>query len=107
MQNDKEFKQLFKSKQQEISDEGFSENVINRLPEKVRIWPQMVVVCFAIVGIMLMIAIQGEDFFKELNTASMSIEQMNEGLYSYFLLCFVGMLLSGSVGYAIYKSDNR
>ncbi len=106
MQNDKELEQLFKSNKSEIRDRGFSKDVMNNLPEKVRILPQIIIVCFAIAGIGITIAIQGYSSFVEgLNSMITAGNQAEVLSVSALMPYLTVMLVLGSVGYAVYQSD--
>lgn len=107
MQNDKELEQLFKSNKPEIQDQGFSKEVMNKLPEKIRILPQIIIVCFAVVGIILSIAIQGvSSFFESLNYIVEVSSQAEDISVSMLMPYLIGLLVLGSIGYAVYESDN-
>lgn len=107
MQNDKELELLFKSNKPEIQDQGFSKEVMNKLPEKIRILPQIIIVCFAIVGIILSIAIQGVSTFVEgLNYIVIASNQIENVSVSSLMPYLTGMLVLGSIVYAVYESDN-
>ncbi|MDR2918715.1 MAG: DUF5056 domain-containing protein [Tannerella sp.] len=107
MQNDKELEQLFKLNKRKIQDQGFSREVMNKLPDKIRILPQIIIVCFAVIGIILSIAIQGlSSFLESLNHIVEVSSQAEDISVSMLMPYLIGMLVLGSVGYAVYESDN-
>lgn len=107
MQSEKELRQLFKSNKFDIEEDGFSRNVTNRLPEKIRIFPQIIIFCFAMIGVVVTLMIQGvSSFVESLDNLVIAINQMENLSFAVFIPCLIALLTLGSIGYAVYQSDD-
>jgi hypothetical protein len=106
MSNDKELRRFFETGKTEIPDNGFSKKVIKRLPEKVNVLPQLIIMCFTLMGFGAVVAIQGFSLFLE-NIESMIMAMNSTETFPFLTLMtyFVNMLIMASVSYTLYQSN--
>jgi phosphatidylglycerophosphate synthase len=101
--NDKDLKKLFTSHKVEISDEGFSERVVQRLPQRTNILSQIIMITFIFIGFVLVFVLQGfAPILEQINQLGISIRQMEFSS----IMAIVGSLiiwtfLLGTVGFSV------
>jgi len=104
--NEQDLRKIFETHKAEIPDKGFSERIIRQLPERKSILPQIVMIVFIMLGILLMLAIQGiTPFFYQINSLITSISRMQAPSPSA-VIAYIGFLsVVGIIGYAVVKAD--
>ena len=105
--NNKEFNDLFKSHKIEIPDDGFSEHVIHRLPERRSILPQIIMSGFILMGLVLTFAMPGFTtlVLEQIHSLITSIHHSQMPSASAIAV-YLGMLgLLGTIGYSVARVD--
>ena len=104
--NDKDIKKLFSDNKLDIPDEGFSEQVFRKLPERSSMLPQLVMVVFIMAGLALTMMIHGfAPLFEQIASLINSISNLQAPSYIAVLtyLCTLGLI--GMIGFAVAKTD--
>ena len=104
--NDQDFKKIFAAHKADISDNGFSKRLINQLPERKNILPQIVMVAFVMIGLVLAFILQGfTPILDQINNLINSISRMQmPSLVS--ITAYLGVLaLLGIIAYSITQTD--
>ena len=104
--NDKDFKKLFTAHRVDIPDEGFSKRVIEQLPERRSILPQLVMVVFIIIGLALTIIIQGVvPLLEQIHSliTSISLLQTPSPIAVFTYLSILGLI--GIIGFSVAQVD--
>jgi len=108
MSDDKELHQFFKSGKDEIPDEDFSRNVMNKLPRRSRILPFLIVIICTVLGLVLTVSIIGTDLFVEqIFSFALSLSRLEIPSASSITAYIVGLLLLGTVSFAIYETERE
>ena len=104
--NEHDFSKIFKAHKLEFSDKDFSEHILKRLPERKSILPQMVMVLSVVLGLTLMLAIQGfTPIMEQLVSLVGSISQLQMPSASA-ITTYLGVLgLSGLIGFSLAYAD--
>jgi divalent metal cation (Fe/Co/Zn/Cd) transporter len=105
--NDQNFKNLFTAHKADISDDGFSERVVCRLPERKSLLPQMVMIVAITTGLILTFAMPGfaVSVAEQINSLITSINQ-SEIPSASSIAVYLGMLaLLGTIGFSVAKVD--
>ncbi|MDR0232051.1 MAG: DUF5056 domain-containing protein [Dysgonamonadaceae bacterium] len=104
--NDQDFKKIFEAHKVDIPDNGFSKRVINQLPERKNILPQIVMVTFIMVGLVLVFVLQGfTPMLEQLYNLAISISRMQMPS-PVSITVYLGVLaLLGIIGYSIMQAD--
>ena len=104
--NEQDFKKIFTSHKTDICDDGFTERVLWRLPERKSILPQIIMVVFIMIGLALTIAIHGLTFILEqINSliTSMSLLQAPSPIAVLTYLSMLGLI--GIIGYSVVQVE--
>ena len=104
--NDKDFSEIFTAHKVEFPDEGFSERVIRRLPERKNMLPQMIMTVFVMTGLVLTFAIQGiTPMLEQINSLVVSISKLQIPSASSVIV-YIGVLgMIGVIGYSVAQAD--
>ena len=104
--NEQDFKKIFENHRVDIPDEGFSERVIRRLPERKNILPQIVMVFFIMLGLGLTAAIQGVvSILEQISSLITSITHLQAPSPTALITCFGALGLVGIIGFAMAQVD--
>ena len=100
--NDLDLKKIFITHKVDIPDDGFSECVIRKLPERQSMLPQAVMVVFVMIGLSLTFAIQGvSPLLEQINSLITSISQLQAPSPSA-VITYLGVLgMIGIIGYSV------
>ena len=106
MINEQDFSKTFTANKLEFSDEGFSKRVVSHLPQRKSILPQIVMVAFVALGLVLMFALQAFSLILEqISSLVASISQLQIPSINA-IITYLGVLGSiGLIGYAVVHSD--
>ena len=104
--NEQEFKQIFLKQKVDIPDENFSERIAKHLPERKSMLPHLLMAIFTIVGLALMIAIQGiTPIIEQFNRLIASVCHLQMPT-STSIIAYVGALtITGFIGYSVAHAD--
>ena len=106
MMNEQDFSKIFLDNKHEFSDDGFSERVVSRLPKRKSMLPQIIMVAFVAIGLVLMFALRAFSLILEqINSLVASISQLQIPSASAIITYFGLLGLIGLTGYAIAHSD--
>ena len=104
--NDSDIKKIFIAHRVDIPDDGFSERVISRLPERKSILPQAVMSVFVMIGLAITFAIHGiTPMLEQLNSLVTSITLLQAPSLSSVIAYFVVLSLMGIIGYSVAQAD--
>jgi len=101
--NDKDLKKLFTSHKVEISDEGFSERVVQRLPQRTNILSQVIMITFIFIGFVLVFVLQGfAPLFEQISQLVGSIQHMEiSSIAAIVGSLIIWTFLLGTVGFSV------
>ena len=100
--NDQNFKKIFTTHKVDIPDEDFSEQIIKQLPERKSILPQVVMITFIAIGLVLTFAIQGfVPVLEQVNHFVVSISLRQIPPASSIITCFSAMALIGFIAHSV------
>lgn len=106
MSNDKELHRFFKLNKSDVPDNGFSERVMKDLPKRNNIFSQIIIASCAVLGLILTVAIQGfTTFFTLIDDLMVSISHFQIPSSSSVMAFFTGIILMGSVYFAVRQSE--
>ena len=100
--NEQKISAIFKAHKMDVPDKEFSERVVRKLSERKNLMPQIVIIIFSMIGIVLTFAILGVySLFEQLDSLFTSIRLMQApSLVS--ILSYLGILISiGFIGFAV------
>ncbi|MCL1973289.1 MAG: DUF5056 domain-containing protein [Bacteroidetes bacterium] len=100
-----DLKKLFDPLKTAIPDQGFSEEVVQRLPKRKNLLPQIVLIVFILLGLILTIGIQGvTNIHEQIVGLSKSIGQM-QAPSSIAIITYLGLFLwTVTTGYALTRA---
>jgi hypothetical protein len=103
---DQDFKKIFTAHRADFPDEGFTERVIRQLPKRNTVLPQVVMVVFVMIGLVLTFAIQGvTPLFGQINSLITSISQLQTPS-PIAVITYLGILgWIGIIGYSMAQAD--
>ena len=101
-----DIRKIFEAHRVDIPDEGFTERVVRKLPERNSMLPQIVMAVFTMAGLALTFAIQGvTPLLEQINSLITSISNMQApspiSVVTY--MCALGMV--GMIGFAVAQAD--
>jgi hypothetical protein len=101
--NDKNLKTLFKSHKVDILDEGFSERVIHRLPERRSLLPQMIMIGFIMIGLIFTFAMPGFSglIIEQIYSLIASVGHLQMPSASSIVVYFGLLALLGTIGFSV------
>jgi len=103
---DQDFKKIFTANKADIPDNGFSERVAKRLPERKSILPQTVVIICIMIGLLLTFAIQGiTPMFEQINSLITSISRLQMPSPGSITTYFGVLVMSGIIGYSMVRAE--
>ena len=104
--SDQNFSKIFTAHKVEFPDEGFSERVIRRLPERKNMLPQIVMIVFVLIGLVLTFAIQGfTPILEQINSLVVSISQLQIPTASSVIVYLGVLSMIGIIGYSVAQAD--
>ena len=103
--NDQDFSEIFTAHKVEFPDEGFSERVIRRLPERKSMLPQMIMTVSVMTGLVLTFAIQGITMLKQINSLVISISKLQIPSASSIIVYIGALVMIGVIGYSVAQAD--
>ena len=103
--NDQDFSEIFTVHKVEFPDEGFSERVIRRLPERKSMLPQMIMTVSVMTGLVLTFAIQGITMLKQINSLVISISKLQIPSASSIIVYIGALVMIGVIGYSVAQAD--
>jgi len=104
--NEQDFKKLFETRRIDIPDDGFSERLAKRLPERRNMLPQIVMAVFSMAGIALAFAMQGvHPMLEQIDSLIASILQMQAPSPASVIAYFGALGMLGFIGYAAACAD--
>ena len=104
--NEQDLKKIFTSHKTNICDDGFTERVTERLPERKSILPQIIMVVFIMIGLVLTFAILGlTSMLEQINSliTSISLLQAPSPIAVLTYLSMMGLI--GIIGYSVVQVD--
>ena len=103
---DQDLKKIFIAHRVDVPDDGFSERVTGRLPERKSILPQVVMVVFVMIGLALTIAIQGVTSLPEqINSLITSISHLQAPSPTSVITYISVLALTGIIGFSVAQAD--
>jgi len=101
-----ELRKVFETHRVDVPDEGFSERVVRRLPERKNMLPQIIMVAFTMLGLVLTFAIQGiMPILEQINSLIFSISHLQAPSLSA-IITYLGTLgLAGIISFAVAQAD--
>ncbi|MCL2416536.1 MAG: DUF5056 domain-containing protein [Bacteroidales bacterium] len=101
--NDKDLKKLFTSHKVDIVDEGFSERVVQRLPQRRNILSQVIMITFIFIGFVLVFVLQGfAPIFEQINQLAGSVQQLEiSSIMAIAGSLIIWTFLLGTVGFSV------
>ncbi|MCL2413804.1 MAG: DUF5056 domain-containing protein [Bacteroidales bacterium] len=107
--NDKDLKKLFTSHKTDIPDEGFSERVVQRLPQRTNILSQVIMITFIFIGFALVFVLQGfAPIFEQINQLVGSIRHMEiSSIIAIVISMIIWTFLLGTVGFSVASVGER
>jgi hypothetical protein len=106
MMTDEDFKKIFVAHKADVPDDGFSERVACRLPERKSILPQIVMALFVMIGLALTLAIQGASLLLDrIGDLLVSISQLQMPSPVSIVTLLSVWALVGFIGYSIAYAD--
>ena len=104
--NDQNFKRIFAAHRIDVADEGFSERLIRRLPERKNMLPQMVMTVFVAIGLALTFAIQGvSPLLEQIDSLIVSISQLQAPSPGAVIAYLSALSLMGIISYSVVQAD--
>jgi len=103
---EKDLKNLFTTHKAEVPDDGFSERVIRRLPERQSILPQIIMPVFILIGLILTFMVPGFSalVFEQIHSLITSIQHSqipSAGSIAVYL-CLLALL--STIGYSVART---
>lgn len=107
MMNEKKIKELFKAHKADIPDDGFSERIIRRLPERRSILPQIIMSGFIMIGLILTFIVPGFTTLisEQISSLITSIHHLQMPSASSITVYFGVLALLGTIGYSVARVD--
>ena len=104
--SDTDFKKIFVAHRVDVPDEGFSERVMGRLPERRSVLPQAIMVVFIMIGLVLTFLIQGvTPMLEQINSLITSISLL-QAPSPIAVITYLGVLaLTGIIGYSVALTE--
>ena len=104
--NEQNINKLFKVHKIDVPDDGFSERIMRRLPERKSILPQLVMSVCIIIGIAATFLICGvTPLIEQVNSLISSIGNLQIPSSSA-VITYIGLLsLAGIIGYSLVKAE--
>jgi hypothetical protein len=104
---DKDFSKIFLAHKVEFPDDGFSERVIRRLPERRSILPQVVMATFVMIGLVLTFVIQGgfTPILEQISSLFNSVSRLQIPTASAVITYLVALAMIGVIGYSVAQAD--
>ena len=96
--NDQDFKEIFTKNKIDVSDKGFSERVIRRLPERKSLLPKIVMLFSITIGLIFTFSITGiTPLIEQINDLIKSVGNLQipspSSVFTYlFLLATIGII---------------
>ena len=105
--NEKDLKKLFTTHKVDIPDDGFSERVIRRLPERRSILPQIIMSGFILIGLILTFMVPGFStlVFEQINSLITAIIHSQMPSAMAVTTYLVVLALMGTIGFSVVKVD--
>ncbi|MDR0437762.1 MAG: DUF5056 domain-containing protein [Bacteroidales bacterium] len=105
--NEQSLKKLFTSYKVDIRDDGFSERVIHRLPERRSILSQIIMSGFIMLGLILMFIMPGFAalVLEQISSLITSINHSQMPSASSIAVYFGMLALLGTIGYSVARVD--
>jgi len=100
-----ELKKLFGTQKTNIPDDGFSERVVRRLPERKSLLPQIIMITFIMIGLMITFAMPGfaTSVVEQINSLVISISH-SQIPSATSIVTYLGMLaLLNTIGYSMAR----
>jgi len=105
--DEKEIREVFASKKINFPDDGFTEQLTKRLPERNGALPQIIMIVFITAGFALTLTIQGvTTLIEQLASLVLSISQLSIPSPSAILAYTIVLVLTGMTGFALTLTDN-
>ena len=104
--NDKNLREIFTAHKMDVPDDGFSEHIIKKLPERKSILPQIIMVTCITIGLVLTLAIHGIiPILNNINAliTSISHAQIPQASSFFTYLCILSLM--GIITYSIIEVD--
>jgi len=104
--NDKNFKNVFIEHKIEIPDEGFSERIIRKLPERKNILPQIIIVTFIVIWVSFTFFIQGiTPIIEQIDNLITSINNLQVPSANSVIILFVLLGVTGIISYSLMQVE--
>ena len=104
--NDKNFKKIFTEHKIDIPDKDFSERVNRHLPERKNRLPQIIMITFIAVGLILMFSIQGfAPVIDNINSLATSISRTEIPSASSIITYLSVLALIGIIAYSVVQVE--
>ena len=101
-------KDLFESHKFDIPDDGFSERIIRRLPERNNMLPQIVMMVFIITGLAITFSLQGvSPLLAQINCLIISIGQLQAPSLTSVIAYLSVLVMIGTIGFSVAHADSR
>ena len=101
--NDKDLKTLFVSHKVDNPDDGFSERVVRRLPQRTNILSQVIMITFISIGFVLVFVLQGfAPIFEQISQLGTSMREMEiSSIVAVATSLIIWTFLLGTVGFSV------
>ena len=104
--NDTDYKKIFAVHKVDVPDEGFSKRVMDQLPERSSILPQIVMVAFIVIGLALTFLTQGvAPLLEQINSLISSIGNLQAPSPIAVITYLTVLGLTGIIGYSVAHAD--
>ncbi|MDR2848773.1 MAG: DUF5056 domain-containing protein [Bacteroidales bacterium] len=106
MTSEQKWKGLFEAQRADFPDEGFSQNVANRLPQRKSLLPQAVMLLCVFAGFAISFAITGvTPIVEQLYALVSSIHQLQIPSFASVATWLSGVALLGLTGFAVATAE--
>jgi len=104
--NEQDLKKIFAAHKVDISDEGFSERLIGLLPERKSMLPQIIIVVFLVIGLVLVFAVLGfVPVLEQIHDMVVSISR-NQMPSLISIITYISVLaITGTIGYSAVQAN--
>jgi hypothetical protein len=104
--NDNYFKKVFVAHKIDVPDDGFSERVIRKLPERNSMLPQMVMVTFVVIGLAFIFGtLDFAHFLEQINSLLISVTQLKIPSPSAIITYISALALTVLIGFSVAQAD--
>ena len=104
--NDKDFKKIMTDHKADIPDNGFSQRVIQQLPERKSVLPQIIMVLFILIGLAFVFVLQGfTPILEQIDSLIASISHQEIPSLTSIVAYFGVLVLLSFISYSVVQAD--